>query len=106
MKNIKFLFLLVATLVAGTFTACQQEWEPGQPDTDLSVYFPVEVEYASFAAVDNDETEIDEAHTWLISNFLVRPASSSGAPGRPGTPPDHAGESTLLSRSGGETGLR
>ena len=62
MKNIKFLFLLVATLVAGTFTACQQEWEPGQPDTDLSVYFPVEVEYASFAAVDNDETEIDEAH--------------------------------------------
>ena len=62
MKNIKFLFLLVATLVAGTFTACLQEWEPGQPDTDLSVYFPVEVEYASFAAVDNDETEIDEAH--------------------------------------------
>lgn len=62
MKNIKFLFLLVATLVAGTFTACQQDWEPGQPDTDLSVYFPVEVEYASFAAVDNDETEIDEAH--------------------------------------------
>lgn len=62
MKNIKFLFLLVATLVAGAFTACQQEWEPGQPDTDLSVYFPVEVEYASFAAVDNDETEIDEAH--------------------------------------------
>lgn len=62
MKNIKFLFLLVATLVAGAFTACQQDWEPGQPDTDLSVYFPVEVEYASFAAVDNDETEIDEAH--------------------------------------------
>ena len=24
--------------------------------------------------------------TWLISNFLVRPASSRGAPGRPGTP--------------------
>ena len=24
--------------------------------------------------------------TWLVSNFLVRPASSSGAPGRPGTP--------------------
>ena len=24
--------------------------------------------------------------TWLISNFLVRPASSWGAPGRPGTP--------------------
>ena len=44
--------------------------------------------------------------TWLVSNFLVRPASSSGAPGRPGTPPDHAGESTLLSRSGGEKGLR
>lgn len=62
MKNIKFLFLLVATLVAGAFTACQQDWEPGQPDSEMSVYFPVEVEYASFAAVDNDETEIDEAH--------------------------------------------
>ena len=24
--------------------------------------------------------------TWLVSNFLVRPASSLGAPGRPGTP--------------------
>ena len=26
------------------------------------------------------------APTWLFSNFLVRPASSLGAPGRPGTP--------------------
>ena len=43
---------------------------------------------------------------WLVSNFLVRLASSSGASGRPGTPLDHAGESTLLSRSGGEKGLR
>ena len=62
MKNIKFLFLLVATLVAGAFTACQQEWEPGQPDSDLSVYFPVEVANASFAAVDDEETEGDETH--------------------------------------------
>ena len=25
-------------------------------------------------------------HTWLVKNFLLRPASSCGAPGRPGTP--------------------
>ena len=31
--------------------------------------------------------------TWLVSNFLVRPASSSGAPGRPGTPVFLPGES-------------
>ena len=62
MKNIKFLFLLVATLVAGAFTACQQDWEPGQPDSEMSVYFPVEVANASFATVDDPETEVDEVH--------------------------------------------
>ncbi|MBO7263410.1 MAG: hypothetical protein J6U93_02670 [Alistipes sp.] len=64
MKNIKFLFLLVATLFATAFTACQQEWEPGQPDSELSVYFPVDISVATFADVDNEDTvEIDETKT-------------------------------------------
>ena len=64
MKNIKFLFLLVATLFATAFTACQQEWEPGQPDSELSVYFPVDVNVAAFATVDSDDTvELDETTT-------------------------------------------
>ena len=66
MKNIKFLFLLVATLFVGAFTSCQQEedWAPGQPDSELSVYFPVDVNVAEFASVDNDDTvEIDETTT-------------------------------------------
>lgn len=67
MKNIKFLFLLVATLFATAFTACQQEWEPGQPDSELSVYFPVDVNVAPFATVDSDDTvEIDETTTALF----------------------------------------
>ena len=44
--------------------------------------------------------------TWFVSNFLVRPASSLGAPGRSEALADKAGESTLLSRSGGEKGHR
>ncbi len=67
MKNIKFLFLLVATLFATAFTACQQEWEPGQPDSELCVYFPVDVNVAPFATVDSDDTvEIDETTTALF----------------------------------------
>ena len=57
MKNIKFLFLLVATLLATAFTACEQEWEPGQPDSELSVYFPVDVNIAPFAKKDDKATE-------------------------------------------------
>lgn len=60
MKNIKFLFLLVATLFAGAFTACQEDWAPGQPDSELSVYLPVEVNNASFATKDDKSTERDE----------------------------------------------
>ena len=37
MKNIKFLFLALVTLVAGTFTACQEDWTAGPVDSD---YFP------------------------------------------------------------------
>ena len=67
MKNIKFLFLLVATLFATAFTACQQEWEPGQPDSELCVYFPVDINVAAFATVDSDDTvEIDETTTALF----------------------------------------
>ena len=67
MKNIKFLFLLVATLCVSAFTACQQEWEPGQPDSELCVYFPVDVNVAAFATVDSDDTvEIDETTTALF----------------------------------------
>ena len=69
MKNIKFLFLLVATLFVGAFTSCQQEedWAPGQPDSELSVYFPVDVNVAEFASVDSDDTvEIDETTTALF----------------------------------------
>lgn len=60
MKNIKFLFLLVATLFAGAFTACQEDWAPGKPDSELSVYLPVEVNNASFATKDDKSTEHDE----------------------------------------------
>ncbi len=64
MKNIKFLFLLVATLFATAFTACQQEWEPGQPDSELCVYFPVDVNVAPYSKVDSDDTvELDETTT-------------------------------------------
>lgn len=60
MKNIKFLFLLVATLLATAFTACEQDWEPGQPDSELSVYFPVDVNVAPFAKRDDKLTDHDE----------------------------------------------
>ena len=63
MKNIKFLFLLVATLAATAFTACEQEWEPGQPDSELSVYFPVDVDIAPFAKRDDKSTSHDERKT-------------------------------------------
>ena len=63
MKNIKFLFLLVATLAATAFTACEQEWEPGQPDSELSVYFPVDVDVAPFAKRDDKSTSHDERKT-------------------------------------------
>ena len=64
MKNIKFLFLFVATLIASAFTACQQEWEPGKPDSELAVYFPVDVNVAAFSTVDSDKTvELDETTT-------------------------------------------
>ena len=63
MKNIKFLFLLVATLCASAFTACQQEWEPGQPDSELAVYFPVDINEATFASENPEDNtpEIDES---------------------------------------------
>ena len=60
MKNIKFLFLLVATLLATAFTACEQDWEAGQPDSELSVYFPVDVNVAPFAKRDDKLTSHDE----------------------------------------------
>ena len=69
MKNIKFLFLLVATLCASAFTACQQEWEPGQPDSEMCVYFPVDINVAAFATVDSDDTvETDERY---VASFPV-----------------------------------
>ena len=40
--------------------------------------------------------------TGLVSNFLARPASSSGRRAGREPLPDHAGESTLLSRTGEE----
>ena len=78
MKNIKFLFLLVATLFATAFTACQQEWEPGQPDSELSVYFPVDVNVANFATVDSDDTvELDETTTALFPVYRQKDHSDS-----------------------------
>ena len=56
-------------LFVGAFTSCQQEedWAPGKPDSALSVYFPVDVNVAEFASVDNDDTvEIDETTTALF----------------------------------------
>ena len=41
-----------------------------------------------------------------VSNFLMRLASSWGAPGRSGSLADREGESTLLSQSGEEKGFR
>lgn len=60
MKNIKFLFLALATLVAGAFTACQEDWTPGPVDSDKSVYLPVDVNVAAFPTVDDEATPEDE----------------------------------------------
>lgn len=61
MKNFKFLFLALATLLAGAFTSCQQEWIPGPADADNSVYLPVNVGTIEFSTKDNAETpDIDE----------------------------------------------
>ncbi|MBP3547098.1 MAG: hypothetical protein J6J64_00265 [Alistipes sp.] len=61
MKNIKFLFLALATLVAGAFTACQEDWTPGPVDSDKSVYLPVDVNVAAFPTVDDESTpDVDE----------------------------------------------
>ena len=67
MKNIKFLFLLVATLFATAFTACQQEWEPGQPDSELSVYFPVDVNVANFATSRKFRTDFEKINAKIKS---------------------------------------
>ena len=49
--------------------------------------FPVEcVQTDNGPEFTNRFTSKRGAPTWLVSNFLVRPASSCGAPGRPGTP--------------------
>lgn len=61
MKNIKFLFLALATLVAGAFTACQEDWTPGPVDSEKSVYLPVDVNVAAFPTVDDESTpDVDE----------------------------------------------
>lgn len=70
MKNIKFLFLLVATLAATAFTACQQDWEPGQPDSELSVYFPVDKNVAAFASVE-PEDNTPEINECFVAYFPV-----------------------------------
>ena len=70
MKNIKFLFLLVATLAATAFTACQQDWEPGQPDSELSVYFPVDENVAAFASVE-PEDNTPEINECFVAYFPV-----------------------------------
>ena len=75
MKNIKFLFLLVATLFATAFTACQQEWEPGKADSELCVYFPVDVDVAPFGKKDDTSTDHDERK---IAAFPVYRQGESG----------------------------
>ncbi len=61
MKNIKFLFLAVATLLSGAFTACQKDWNPGPMDAANSVYLPVDVNVAAFSSTDDPETtDVDE----------------------------------------------
>lgn len=59
MKNIKFLFLALATLAAGAFTACQEDWNPGPVDSELSVYLPTDVDIAAFPTKNNEETGDD-----------------------------------------------
>ena len=61
MKNIKFLFLAVATLLAGAFTSCQKDWNPGPVDSDVSVYLPTDVDVAAFPKENNAETG-DDVH--------------------------------------------
>lgn len=67
MKNIKFLFLAVATLLAGAFTSCQKDWNPGPVDSDLSVYLPTDVDVAAFPKENNAETG-DDVH---VAKFPV-----------------------------------
>lgn len=73
MKNIKFLFLAVATLCAGAFTACQEDWNPGPVDSDLSVYMPTDQDVVAFGAKDNPETEIDETRVALYPIYRQNP---------------------------------
>ena len=69
MKNIKFLFLALVTLVAGAFTACQEDWTAGPVDSEQSVYLPVDVNDIAFAVADNAETtDIDETR---VARFPV-----------------------------------
>lgn len=76
MKNIKFLFLALATLVAGSFTACQDEWTPGPVDCDKSVYLPVDVNVAAFPTVDDESTpNVDER---LRATFPVYRQNTDG----------------------------
>lgn len=53
MKNIKFLYLALIALVAGSLTACQEEWTPGEPDSAQSVYLPFDEENAVFPIGEN-----------------------------------------------------
>ncbi len=53
MKNIKFLYLALIALVAGAFTACQEDWTPGEPDSAQSVYLPIDEENAIFPIGEN-----------------------------------------------------
>ncbi|MBQ8366802.1 MAG: hypothetical protein IJX40_06760 [Alistipes sp.] len=73
MKNIKFLFLAVATLCAGAFTACQEDWNPGPVDSDLSVYMPTDLDVVAFAVEDNPDTEIDETRVATYPLYRQNP---------------------------------
>ena len=41
MKSLKYILLFLAAAV--TFTACEEEWTPGEPDAAQSVYFPSDI---------------------------------------------------------------
>lgn len=41
MKSLKYILMFLVAAV--TFTACEEEWAPGTPDTPQSVYFPTDV---------------------------------------------------------------
>lgn len=73
MKNIKFLFLALATLAAGAFTACQEDWNPGPVDSELSVYLPTDMDVIAFAVKDNAETEIDESRVATFPVYRQNP---------------------------------